>query len=222
MTTIYVGEDPGKQGFISWLDAYTLEHLGSVPTPCLEGKGETSDKASRKRLIESLQANYTVAAWVIEEQRAGFGMGSPNTFLIQGMGLGITKGMLFMAGVAMHEVTSQAWRKHSGTPVPRYPRAAEPKAKGKKRTKAEKAEHDAWKKADNARKAQQRKGGQVNVIHKVSDLYPGLDLRANTESKQAVKASPDKCVSILLARMGPALAPLTASAVEAGQGSLFE
>jgi len=208
-TPIYVGEDPGKAGFIAWLNAYTLEFIGCCPTPFRDGKGETTDRAARKRLIEGLQVEFTVVAWVIEEQMAGFGRGNPHSFLTQGQGYGITKGMLFMAGIALHEVRSQAWRKHSGCPVPRIPKTPEPVAKGKKRTAAEKEALAVWKKADNARKAKQRREGQVNVIHRVSDLYPALDLRADPTNPRSSKDSPDKCVAILLARMGPELAPLT-------------
>jgi hypothetical protein len=231
MTSIYVGEDPGKAGFISWLDAYTLEHIDSTPCPYLEGaKGDATDKAARKRLIEELKRDFVLVAWIIEAQNAGFGHGTPHGLITQGQNYGITKGMLYMAEVPVHEVTSNVWRKHSGTPTPRYPKQPQPKkptkkSLGKKPTKKQmddwKEADTSWRKFDKARLLRQRKEGQANVLKKVTDLYPALDLRVDPTNPRLKKLSPDKAISILLARMGPTLAPLTQAPVEAGQGILF-
>lgn len=196
---VYVGEDPGKEGWISVVNAKTLALIESHPVPATNVKGDYADRAGRCALIGRLKDEFDLRLWVLEQQDPGGGMGYATSFMAQARANGITVGALTMAGVPLVEIGSKVWRKEFGLSQTRTKPAPKP---GKTASAEEVA---AWKKSEIARKKGQREDSLQATIQKVQALYPLADLRPTAKSK---KPSADKAVSILLARMGATWAPV--------------
>lgn len=198
--TVDVGQDPGKEGWLAWVDSDTGRPSGALQQPLVGGgKGDTLDRQAMVRLVKDLQAEHGgIRIWVIELQQPARGVGRNNSASlgIQMAGYGMWLGILAALEVPVVELTSQAWRKALGVTQPRYPKeAALPK-------KATKAEQKAWNTRDRKRQDKQRKEGLQKAIQKAQGLYPSVDMRRNGRCKVP---SPDKCIAHLLARLGTQL-----------------
>lgn len=210
-----VGHDPGKEGWIAWVDSDSGEPLGSCQQPLVgDGKGDTFDRVGMARLVRQLDNKHGIRVWVIEAQEPARGAGRNNSSSLglQMFGYGLWLGILAALEVPVAEVTSREWRKALGVTQPRYPREKEPPKSATKKDKKE------WAARDRKRQDRQRKEGLQRAVQKAQALYPGTDLRRN---KRCKVASPDKAIAHLLARLGPDYARTSAPAEDPAQGVLF-
>ena len=192
MTKIAVGNDPGKEGWVAWIDAETGKPLGCASQPLIgKGKGDTYDRQGMKLLVKEIAEAGEIVLWVIELQQAAGGRASLGTFGVQMKSYGVWLGILVALEIPHLEVTAQLWRKALGVVQPRYPKA---KALPKSATKAEKK---AWATKDRKRVEKQRKEGLERAVRMAQQLYPAVDMRRNNKCRVP---SPDKAIAHLLAR----------------------
>jgi len=193
--TVDVGQDPGKEGWIAWVDSKTGEPVGAIQQPLVgDGKGDTLDRLAMARLVRDLVHNYGIRIWVIELQEPARGAGRNNSSSlgIQMLGYGMWLGILAALEVPTVEVSSNLWRKALGVSKPSYPRE-------KPLTlSATKAQQKEWTTRDRKRQDKQRKEGLQHAIQKAQALYPQVDMRRSSKCKTP---SPDKCIAHLLARL---------------------
>ena len=205
---VFVGHDPGKEGWVSWIDQ-DGNYLGSAQQPLLsKTKGDTYDRYGMVGLVREIggfgwgEKRSNIAAWTIEEQQPGAGVGtaSAKSIGMQQRGYGYWLGILAALEITLFEVRPQAWRKHHGVTQPRYPKEAQPfDKKPTKREKDKLEKWKAWEKRERQRLDKQRKEGLAGAVKRAQQLFPGVDLRRNEKCKVP---SPDKAISLLLADYG--------------------
>ena len=100
--TIFVGHDPGKKGFISWISE-AGEVLGSVPQPLTDpqAKGDTFDRVGMRDLISEIKgpSGFHRVVWTVEDQLANAGRSHPQILVIQAKALALWEGMLWARGI---------------------------------------------------------------------------------------------------------------------------
>jgi len=129
MNKIYIGIDPGKQGFIAILhddDSGFLEELPFKPVPNGSRNETRIDGRKFRKMIPSIRST------VILEKTQSYGV-RPHTMFDMGQTRGIIVGILDDCMMPLIEVTPQQWKKHFGLPQGREP--GETKAEARKRAK---------------------------------------------------------------------------------------
>lgn len=171
---LYVGIDPGKQGFVAVIDSDKV--VDSSPIPTVD---RDYDIRGMTRLARGWKARR-VARVVLEEQQpaylsgAGDGKGANNMVRASfgtGRGYGMWEGILSAVGLPYITVRPSVWKKKMGIIVP----------KGVK-----------------GRRNRQKESKRLSV-ERCAEAFPGADLRRSTRGRVPC---PDKAEAILLARYG--------------------
>jgi hypothetical protein len=172
---IYVGIDPGKNGFSAEIDSETGAFRGASQQPLVsKEKGDTFDTSEMRRLILRWREEG-VQLVVLEDLQPMGGKGTPQTHFYQGAGYAYWKGMLAALDVRVLLCKKNHLKKTLGIKTPsRIPKEAE---LGKKATKADKA---AWAKRDRARLSKYQKQVKAEAIKVCTSYYPSVDLKRNS------------------------------------------
>jgi hypothetical protein len=175
---IYVGVDPGKEGFSVWIDADSGRFLGSAQQPLIGDKGDNFDVSSMVRQAREWKEQGVLLAVVEELQPMGGKMATPQTSFYQGMVFALWKAIFTSLEIPYRSVKKNHLKKIMDIKTPaKIPREKEPP---KSATKAQKAE---WKKRDRQRLAKWKKQVKAEAIRVATELFPGVDFRRNERCK---------------------------------------
>lgn len=191
MGGIYVGVDPGKEGFSFWIDAATGRMIGSAQQPLIGDKGDNFDVAAMVRQAKEWKELGVRMAVVEELAPMGGKMATPQTSFYQGMVFGIWKAIFASLEIPYRTVKKNHLKKSLGIKTPS--RIAKEDPLPKKATKTEKKE---WGKRDRARLAKWKKSVKGEAIKVATEIFPGVDFRRNERCKVT---DDNKCEAALYA-----------------------
>ena len=191
---LFVGDDPGKEGWISWID-HEGNPVGQAPRPSLgDGKGDTFDRQGYKRLIHRIQGDGRIVRWTIEKQQPSGINNSRQTIAIQFQAYGAALGVLDALEVSVTEVRSQTVREAMG--VPKSSQAGKKRAKrGELNAEQEKEAAKQNRKIQDAA----RKQALLNLIKIAQGMWPGWPL---LPTEKSTTPSSDMASSRLIAEYG--------------------
>jgi hypothetical protein len=195
---LYVGSDPGKAGWIAWVNDDGLI-VGAEPQPLIvalreRGKGDTFDRHGMRGLVQRIRSHGgTIALWAIEQQIPVGGRAriNPISAAVQFSGYGQWLGLLAGLEVPTVEVNPKRWRERLGVVKP----AA--KVRGAMEDPAlEDHEVEEERKRHRRDVDKRRKEALQNAVRRAQALWPSVSLLASERCKVP---SPDKAVAFLLA-----------------------
>lgn len=197
MARLYVGNDPGKAGWIAWLDAQGRV-VGTEPQPLIvalrdRGKGDTFDRGGMRALVQRVRAEGEIALWAIEQQIPVGGRAriNPISAAVQFSGYGQWLGLFAGLEVPYVEVNPRRWREALAVVKPAS------RVKGAMTDPAlEDHEVEEDRKRHRRDVDKRRKEALTNAVRRAQALWPGTSLLASERCKVP---SPDKAVSLLLA-----------------------
>lgn len=191
---LYVGVDPGKQGFICIYDGDgIIRAMWAVPY-------DKGGKPNRTRLVKMFRVLRLrgVRFVLIEEQHVFYKQGAVSAWT-NCAGYQSLLMCLDWSGLNYKVITSTAWKRAVGLPVPDVPMPelpSEPTKGGKKALKAWEKKVASIKGKVSRQKKALRKQFAIDMAE---DEYPGFDFRLNDKPK--TKPHDGKCEAFLLAKL---------------------
>lgn len=194
--SVWVGIDPGKQGWIVAYNGSTIS--GAWPLPYLE---DELDLVVLERLLLRLRLHGGVALVVLEQQQVFGKEGAVGAFTT-GFNYGVLKAALRYARLPFAVVTPETWKRGVGVPISEKKLPPLPK-KPKGATKAalakwERAVATAEKVRARARR-ERKKDTKAIAVRRAQELAPGYDFRKSANAKVP---HPDKAEAFLMAVYG--------------------
>ncbi len=174
---LYLGIDPGKEGYLSAYDGSRI--VASWPLPWL---GSEPDLDRLFKMFWALRLAGAVHAFLEHQQT--FGKESAKSAFTMGAGYVALKAAAKAAGIPLEVRIPDQWKKEMGIPAPTTPKV--PKALSKPGKKAPSAEKTAYKERERARGQAQRarKAKRKEIACRVGqELAPGYDFRANARCR---------------------------------------
>jgi hypothetical protein len=229
---IYVGIDPGKEGFSFEIDAGTGSFLRADAQPLIgDGKGDTFDLNAMRERAKRWKEEGVIMVVLEELRPPGGRRASAQTAWVQALGYAYWRAVL--AGLEIRCVVQAKGKMKKGMgvptptrvtkkPEPVAPEGKRPRKPGKKASAdkhkewveanakwdAAVAKHaeemKAWTKADAARRTKNQKNAKLEAIKVAQQYFPSVDFRRTPRCK-----GPDdnKCEAALYALLASKLDP---------------
>jgi hypothetical protein len=208
---IYVGEDPGKEGWIAWIDD-AGRFLGMRRRPSVgEGKGDTFDRVAYADLVLELREAHVpdgIRMWLIEKQEAAGATllrNKRSTIATQFQAYGASLGV-HAALRTRHQIKKPSeWREAVGVPTParKGVRTKETSDIAGDLTAADREklsdEQKARLKLLRQQKDQDRKAALAEIVKLARTLYPSVSL---LPTPKCTTPSPDIAAALLIAEAG--------------------
>jgi hypothetical protein len=209
---LYVGEDPGKEGWIAWLDERGA-FVGMRKRPSVgDGKGDTFDRVAYATLVRELEDAHVpdgIRLWTIEKQEpGGTTLGSKrSTIAVQFQAFGAALGVHAALDTRLRIERSVDWRAAVGVP---QPRAAGRRGKRSKETKdlkgltAAQREDLSTEQKESLRQLRQQRSkdrqlGLAELVKLARTMFPGVSLLPTLKCSVP---SPDIAAALLIAEAG--------------------
>lgn len=183
---LFVGIDPGKEGFICVYDGDKIRAMWALPY--LE---DEIDVVALSRMLRALRLKGARIALL--ERQQPFHKEGPQGAFTNGFGYGALKASLVWSGIPFEVVRPDAWKREMSIPAPKITVTHPPKPSN---MGARKAWEKTCKKMD-AEVARKRKQARKDLAcRKAQQLQPRYDFRSGPRSK---KPHEGKCEAFLLA-----------------------